>query len=295
MRNFKNIFFALALIPFMYGCIEDAGTEKLITSQTNGFIEIVESSTGVSSKNIIVVPDGSNANSSITLSFGGAVNTSSVSVTMEIVAASSTAIAGVDYIAGDLNVTIAAGEYTAELPFQVVDDILDPEATPKTITFRIASSSTNVLEEYSTVTIALIGLCPPDLYDYSSVPGTYSTAAVGTSTDGCPGGDPFSTESVETLDREEANDTDTELAYAISDSFANLYFAWYGTCYGGASTSQGGTMWIDTTTGVIRGLGDEVYGTQWTIVGNFNACNGIIEYSVLNGYGDEGIVTMTKQ
>lgn len=294
MKNFINILFLLAFIPILSGCFDEPGTEKLITSETNGFVEIVEASTGILSKNIIVVPDGENATSSITISFGGAVNTSGVTATVEVVAESSTAIEGVDYILSETTVDIPAGQYTAELSFEIVDDILDPEATSKTISFRIASASVPILGAYEEVSIALIGLCPPELYDYSTVAGIYTTEAVGTSTDPCPGSDPYSTTSEETLVRDEDSDTEDEEAYVISDSFANLYFAWYGTCYGGADTSQGGTIWINTTTGVIRGSGDEVYGTQWTIEGTFNACNGEIDYTVLNGYNDEGNVTMTK-
>ena len=295
MRNFKNILFVLALIPFLTSCFEEAGTDKLITSETDGFVEIVEASTGVNSKNIIVIPDGQNATSSITVSYGGAVNNSGVSVTLEVVGESTSAVAGVDYVVDVLSVNIPAGEYTAELEFEVVDDILDPEATPKTLAFRIVSSDAAVLAEYSEVTLNLVGLCPPDLYNYTTVEGTYNTTATGTSTDPCPGSDPYTTDSVETLTRDADNDTDTELAWTISDSFANLYFAWYGTCYGGASTSQDGTIWVNTSTGAIRGVGNEVYGTEWTATGNFNACNGIIEYTVRNGYGDVGNVTMTLQ
>lgn len=295
MKNYKNILFALALIPFLSGCFDEPGTEKLITSKTDGFVEIVEASTNVNSKNIVVVPDGNNESTSITLSFGGAVNTSGITATVEVVAESTTAIAGVDYVLGETTVTIPAGEYTAGFEFQVVDDILDPEATPKRITFRIATASVSILAPYEEVSISLIGLCPSNLYDYTTVAGVYGTSAVGTSTDSCTGPDPFTTESSETLTRDESKDTENELAFTISDSFANLYSVWYFDCYGSSgNTSQSGTIWINTSTGAIRGVGIEVYETEWTIEGNFNACNGSIQYRVRNGFGDVGNVTFTK-
>ncbi len=295
MRKILNIVYIAVLIPFLTGCFEERGTEILITDKVEGFVEIVEANGGESAtKNIIVIPDGEDQISSITLSYGGAESTSPTEITYEIVEEESTAIEGVDFtmISGS-TVTIPAGEYIVPVEFDVVDDILDPE-NPLTLTFRITSSSANILEEYQEVTITLQGLCPPSLYDYSTIAGSYSTEAVGTSTDPCPGPDPYTFSSTETLTRDEANDIGSELAFTISDSFAGLYEAWYGTCYAGALSSQTGSIFIDTTTGAIRGSGDEVYGTQWEITGLLDACNGNISYTVSNGYADTGTVSLIK-
>ncbi len=295
MRKILNIVYIAVLIPFLTGCFEERGTETLITDKVEGFVEIVEANGGEDpTKNIVVIPDGENVTSSITLAFGGAVSTSPTEITYEIVSEESSAIEGVDYtmITGS-TVTIPAGEYTVPVQFSVVDDNLDPD-NPLTVTFRITAASANILEEYQEVTITLQGLCPPELYDYSTVAGSYSTESVGTSTDPCPGPDPYTFSSSETLTRDEASDTDTEIAFTISDSFAGLYEAWYGTCYNGGLTSQTGSFFINTTTGEIRGSGDEVYGTQWEISGLLDACNGIITYTVSNGYSDSGTVIMTK-
>lgn len=295
MKKLLYIFYIAALTPFLTGCFDEPGTATLITDKTEGFVEIVEANGGASrTKNIIVVPDGNNVTSSVTVAFGGAVSTTATEISYEIVADQSTAVEGVDFIMiSSGTVTIPAGEYTAPIQFEVVDDILDPD-NPITITFRITSSSANILEAYQEVTITLAGLCPPDLYDYATVAGEYSTDAVGTSTDPCPGGDPYEFSSTETLVRDAASDVDGKIAFTISDSFAGLYEAWYATCYTGALSSQTGTILIDTSTGEISGIGPEVYGTDWEIVGLLDACNGNITYTVTNGYADEGTVTWTK-
>ncbi|SMG47415.1 hypothetical protein SAMN05661096_03390 [Marivirga sericea] len=296
MKKILYIVYIVALVPFLTGCFEEPGTSKLITDFTDqGFVEIVEANGGASpTKNVVVVPDGANVTQSIQVSFGGAVSDAPVDVSFEVVASSSTAVEGVDYtLVSAGSVTIASGEYTAPITFEVVDDILDPD-NPITITFRLTNASVPILEEYGEVTITLVGLCPPELFDYTTVAGEYSTDAVGTSTDPCPGSDPFTFASTETLTRDAASDTDEAIAFTISDSFAGLYEAWYGECYTGALSSQSGTILVNTATGAVTGSGSEVYGTTWEATGLLDACNGNITYTVVNGFDDEGTVTWVQ-
>jgi hypothetical protein len=163
MKRYINYLALLALVVFTTGCFEDPGTDELITENTSGFVEISEATTGETQQVYAVRLDGEFTPGSVTLSFGGAVSNRDVSVTYEIVGESTNAVAGVDYnlLSGN-TVTIPAGEYTTTINYEVNDDILDPTAAPKTLTFRITDSSEPILEDGQEVTIGIVGTCPLD-------------------------------------------------------------------------------------------------------------------------------------
>ncbi|MGM0581132.1 MAG: hypothetical protein ACQETL_10660 [Bacteroidota bacterium] len=302
MRKLLYIFYIAALTPFLTGCFEDPGTDTLITDKgVEGFVEIEEASGAKSStKNIVVVPDGENVQESITVSFGGAESSSATEVSFEVVQDESTAVEGVDYeLISSGSVSIPSGEYTAPIEFEVIDDNLDPE-NPLTLTFRLTNSSANILEEYSQVTITLVGLCPPDLFDYSTLGGEYSTTASGESTDGCPSENPISGfASTETMtadpDNNFTNDDGEDVnAYIISDFHAGVYMEWYGDCYGYTFPTPA-RIFVNTATGEVTGTVDDGFGSTNEITsGLMDACNGNITYEWINGFGDTGTITWVQ-
>ncbi len=301
MKKLLYIFYIAALTPFLTGCFEDPGTATLITDKVEGFVEIEEASGARSTtKNIVVVPDGESVQESIVVSFGGAVSSSATEVSFEVVEDQSTAVAGVDYnLITTGSVTIPSGEYTAPILFEVIDDNLDPD-NPLTLTFRLTSSSANILEEYSEVTLTLVGLCPPDLFDYSTLGGEYSTTASGESTDGCPPNNPLSgLTSTETMDPDPDNDTTNDdgeelQAYIISDFHAGTYIDWYGDCYGYTFPTPA-RIFVNTSTGEVTGSVVDAFGsTNEITTGLMDACNGNITYSWINGFGDTGTITWVQ-
>ncbi|MGJ3234653.1 hypothetical protein [Marivirga sp.] len=301
MKKLLYIFYIAALTPFLTGCFDDPGTDTLLTDKIEGFVEIEEASGARSTtKNIIVVPDGESVQESISVSYGGQVSSSAVDVSFEVVADQSTAVAGVDYnLITTGSVTIPSGEYTAPIQFEVIDDNLDPD-NPLTLTFRLTSSSANILEDYSEVTLTLVGLCPPDLFDYSTLGGEYSTTASGESTDGCPPNNPLSgLTSTETLTADPDNNVELDNgevlnAYIISDFHAGTYIDWYGDCYGYTFPTPA-RIFVNTTTGEVTGSVDDAFGSTNEITsGLMDACNGDITYDWINGFGDTGTITWVQ-
>ncbi len=279
MRNYKNILSLLSIVPFMMSCFDDSGLSQLITTETDGFVEIVEANGGISTtKNLLGVPDGENVESSITLSFGGAVSTEAVEITYEIDQVESTAISGVDYVlTSPTTVTIPAGEYTTAVNFEIVDDNLEA-GKPVTIVFRLVSASVPILKEYSESTISIAVQCPTP----ESIYGTYSVTTTVDSPAGCTGVN--NTVTIAMVDGEEAQ-------LAFSDLTGGLYK----TCYSDGEDNPGIITYNCGTLNMIS-QPDVVYGSdQFDGTGNYDAAAEKITITFSNGFGDSGTSVYTKQ
>lgn len=124
--------------------------------------------------------------------------------------------------------------------------------------------------------------CPSDLA------GGYTSVASGTSTDGC---------CTDPISGFNSSATLTALGdgkYTLSDFSGGLYLEWYDV-YGIASTEDtpctlqdvcGQLTIIDTT---------EPFGTDVTGTGSVDAATGVITFSWVNGYADQGTVVLTPQ
>ncbi|GAA5035077.1 hypothetical protein GCM10011506_28560 [Marivirga lumbricoides] len=279
MRKILNILYVMVLIPLMTGCFDEPGTSTLITDFTDtGFVEIVEASGGASrNKAFVAVPDGENVNSSITVSYGGAVSASQVSITYEIDTEASTAIEGVDFVLLSSNtITIPAGEYTAPINFEVVDDNLEVD-NPVTIVFRIVQASVPILEEYSEVSITLSVSCPAP----AGIFGTYDAVTTETSPAGCNG-------VTNVVEITEVDGSDVELQF--SDLTGGLYI----NCYGDAD-NPGIVNYVCGDLSLVN-QEDVVYGDDvLNGSGTYNATTGVITLVWSNGYGDKGTTVLTKQ
>ncbi|WP_375580394.1 DUF1735 domain-containing protein [Marivirga tractuosa] len=162
MKKILYIVYIAVLTPFLTGCFEEPGTAKLMDGQDDAFVELADVSLpGGLNKQFNVVLDGETTTGEIMVAFGGAVQTSDVTVDYEFDAENSTAIEGVDFtFTSTGSVTIPAGEYSAPIVFEVNDDILDPSLEPKTIAIRITNAPVEINQNYAEGTFNLVGLCP---------------------------------------------------------------------------------------------------------------------------------------
>lgn len=117
--------------------------------------------------------------------------------------------------------------------------------------------------------------------------GTYSAVSTATSTDGCPPTNPL----VDFAFEVELS-ADGAGKYEISDFFAGVYMNWYGACYGyDFETPASFTDVCDNLNFTFQdAFGATVQGT-----GTYDSNTGIITYSWVNDFGDEGTTTLTPQ
>ncbi|MBK6265011.1 hypothetical protein JKA74_08175 [Marivirga sp. S37H4] len=278
MKKLLYIVYIAILIPFLTGCFDEAGTNKILTEQIDGFVEIEEASGSKNStKNIVAVPDGENVMESISIAFGGAVSSSAVEVTYEVDTEASTAIEGVDFVMITGNtVTIPSGEYTVPVEFEVIDDNLDPD-NPVSIVFRITSSTVDILEKYSEAVVTLAVECPAP----SSIYGTYNVVTTETSPAGCSG----------VTNVVEISEVDGS---TVNLNFSDLTGGLYANCYGeddnpGVVIYACGDLQMVDQPDVVYG-GDIFNGS-----GSYNSATETLTISWSNGYGDAGTSVFTKQ
>jgi len=280
MKKLIYIVQFFALTTLLTGCFGDKGTDILITDYTTeGFVEIVEANGGVSrSKTIAVDVDGQNISSSVLLSFGGAVSTEDVTITYSINTSLSTAVEGVDYVLLSPNtITIPAGEYTAPISFEVIDDNL--KVSPQlSIVFQIESASVPILEKYASAAIVLDVSCPAPAEIY----GMYDVLTTETASDSC-------TSVTNTVTVSAVEGSTTEL------QFSDITGGFYANCK---------TDGADNPGIVIYNCGELIIENQPDTVFKDDVINGLGSYNFetdelviawSNGSGDMGTSVYTKQ
>jgi len=132
----------------------------------------------------------------------------------------------------------------------------------------------------STKTLSVVVSCP------STLAGDYAVTATGTSTDGCCPDETTVTGVVTLTDAGGGK-------YDISDWSGGLYLEWY-DIYGITATSNEGEI-EDICDQITFLTTSEPFGETLEGSGSVDPATGVITYSWLNGYGDQGTVTMTPQ
>ena len=131
-------------------------------------VEFDGASRGGSSGVYLRENDGINKNDAVQINLIGAAQSSDVSITWEL-DASSTAIAGVQYVLPTTNntVTIPAGQFTTEIPFEIIADNIESGET-WTLVFNMVSASINgtevtIAENFKQVVHSIEISCPPNI------------------------------------------------------------------------------------------------------------------------------------
>ncbi|WP_421872347.1 Calx-beta domain-containing protein [Marinoscillum sp.] len=146
MKHITKILSPLVLLVFLTGCFDDPGTDTLLTDEFVSF-NVTSLQIGEADGNGSIVVDISQAQSSeVTVSFD-----------ME----TSNAVEGVDFSLSATSVTIPAGEYSASIPFTVVDNnAFEPQARTFTLTLTDASGGVRVTANTSVTVGILNDDCP---------------------------------------------------------------------------------------------------------------------------------------
>jgi hypothetical protein len=114
------------------------------------------------------------------------------------------------------------------------------------------------------------------------------TSAVGTSTDGCCPGEV--TVSGNIVKVTAVNET----TFALSDFSGGLYFEWYDV-YGISGPDDSPGQLVYNCSEVNFSGTTEPFGTGVSGGGPYDAATGTITYSWINGYGDQGTITLVRQ
>jgi len=293
MKNKLYMALAALFMISLTSCFEEPGTDILLEASEISIADASE--VGGTERRIVVIPDGNEVDLSIDVELIGQASSAGVTVSLEVDTDQSTAIEGVDVnFPNGKDVTIPAGEFRAPLNFTVNDDGLDPD-TPLTLVLRIANSSIAINENLNEVSLSLIGICPPDLFDYTTLAGTYTVTSSGESTDGCPANNPIVDLEYGPVTLTLDSETDTEINFTVSEAFGGLYIGWYDDCYGyGFETAQ--TMVVNKETGAIAIDASSAFtGDDFSITGSVDPCNGNFVYSWTNVFGDTGTNSFVKQ
>jgi hypothetical protein len=122
----------------------------------------------------------------------------------------------------------------------------------------------------------------------SAIPlGTYTAVSTATSTDACPPTNPL----VDFTYEVELTSTAAG-KYEVSDFFAGVYIDWYGACYGYDFETP--ASFTDVCNDLSFSFQDAFDATvQGT--GTYDSNTGVITYSWVNDFGDEGTTTLTPQ
>ena len=113
----------------------------------------------------------------------------------------------------------------------------------------------------------------------------YDVVSTGTSTDDCC---PDETTVMSTVTL-----TGSDGMYAISDWSGGLYFEWYAV-YGMTADGSGGDI-TDVCNAITLTTAEEPFGESLMGSGTVDPDTGVITFSWSNGWGDQGVTTMTPQ
>ncbi|MDX2305158.1 MAG: hypothetical protein NW226_20270 [Microscillaceae bacterium] len=170
-----NLLF-IGLVLGLSSCFDDPGTDILFEGV---FVELDLATRAPSSGERIRIyarkDDGVNITDTIIINLVGAQRSTPVNVTIAVDAAGTTAVAGTHYNLSTTSVTIPANSSFGYIPFEVIDDNIDPN-TPVTLSISIASSDVEISENYKSGTMTLRAQCG---FDVNNFVGAYSAIEPG--------------------------------------------------------------------------------------------------------------------
>jgi len=259
--KFLPILMAMFLLT---SCFDDPGTEILFE---DSFVELEAATTGSGGRDFTFtrLNDGTTYSAGFMINRADASAAQPVNVTYEVDAAS-TAIEGIHYTTGGTSATIAAGEWSAELPFTILADGIEA-GERLTIIINLVGADIPVNESFSSAPHTIQISCPSDLVGAYTAVGTANGASYNVTVNLTQG--------------------DSPLVYLIDD----MSFGYYpGASY---ATPSGR---IRDICGVLTGLGDtDSYGDPFTITGSVDGTNGVITIDWSNTFGDSGSHVLTPQ
>jgi hypothetical protein len=225
----------------------------------------------------ILTSPGQIETSSIQISIIGNAPTSDLQVTVSV-DENSTAVEGVHYNLPSTSVTIPAGEFGAELEYEVILDGFESPDDQRTLILTLSGNSTEgVADKDLTANIAMSISCPIPEALY----GTYNVTTTETSPAGCAG-----VTNVVTLEPIEGS----IVGVAISDVTGGLY----ANCYGSADNP--GTISYRCGEIIMTDVEDVVYGGDvFNGSGSYNVETGELTITWSNGFGDAGTSVFVKQ
>lgn len=157
MKNIlKKVFLASFVAALAFSCSEEENPENYtgelgvyFSDDTYGSIQVFEAGA--------IIQDG------IPVTLIGKASNTDVSVTVSV-DDSSTAVAGTHFNLPSTTVTIPAGEYSVEVPFEVILDGFTGPEDQRTLVLNLASSTAAAIaENNATVTATLGYVCPSEL------------------------------------------------------------------------------------------------------------------------------------
>jgi hypothetical protein len=270
----KNIII-VALLTFtlsLTSCFDDPGTSILFEA---AFVEFDAAGTASGSRTYtyLRVNDGQPKDAGFKLLFSGQPRSSDISVTYEIVAATTTAIENVHYTVGSKTVTVPANTNVVDLPFQIlVDNINAGEVL--SIDLNITSADVSIHPDLGSAVHRIQISCPSDLA------GTFDVQVTGSGPWGC-------TNSLTTTNTWTAQGGGV---YSTDD----FSFGAFAACYGAGATLPGGTLRINDICGNISPSGVSRWGEVYTF-SNGSTSGADFSFTWVNDYGEGGDVILTRQ
>lgn len=273
----KNIII-VALLTFtlsLTSCFDEPGTNILFEG---AFVELDAAGTPSGSRTytFLRVNDGQPKDAGFVLLFSGAPRSSDISVSYEIVAATTTAIEGVHYTVASTSVTVPANANSVDLPFQIlVDNIEAGEVFD--IDINITSADVSIHPELGSAVHKIQISCPSDLA------GTFD--AESTNFVRGDGGTCSSTSTTTTI---------TWTAEAAGEySTSDLSFGQFATCWGDSPANSAVARIVDIC-GNITVSGADQYGDSYTYTIT-DITGSALSMDWVNTYGDAGSVVLTRQ
>lgn len=151
------------------------------------------------------------------------------------------------------------------------------------ISFTVVNGEGN--QATSTIkSISVIGCDAPD------ISGTYTTVTNGTSTDPDAENNP-TVDLASTVTIKKGKNG----LYTISDYFAGIYVAWYGTVYGYPGVTARTIIYCSEEDGIITPDFNDRFGDPVQPTGSIDPVTGKITISWINDYGDEATTVFTPQ
>jgi hypothetical protein len=280
MKKLNLLTYILALFLVVSSC-EEPGTSTIFSES---FVEL-DAATAASSRRVYTylrLNDGNNKPSGFKLNLASAPLSTDVSVTFEIVAASTTAIANVHYVVNSTTVTIPAGQNIVELPISIVADAIEAGETFD-IVVNIVSSTVTVQPNLARATHRIQISCPRNIPEGGTWTGTTT-------------GDSFAVAGTNNAVVIAVDGSATGTGYTISDPTAGFYRNFGGTlAYAGRFTNVCDRVILGTTAIGEFGTTVSTSAAAGFPAGTFNSATVTITipwYDPGNDFGE--VTTLTK-
>jgi len=268
----KKFLYLILIALISVSCAEEE--DVFILNEAN---PLAHFSTTSYSETAVLTEAGQVEVSTVVVSVIGEAPSSDLNLTVSV-AESSTAVQGLHYRLPSEQVTISAGEYSAELSYEILLDGFEGPDDVRNLNLTLGGAATEgVSPSDLTANVALGITCPIP----ASVYGTYSVTTVDTNPAGCSG----VTNEV-TLTAVEESTTGIQ----ITDITGGLYK----NCYG--AEDNPGQIIYNCGNITVSGIVDVVYGDdEFNGQGSYDLSNNTMVITWSNGFGDSGTSTFVKQ